>query len=988
MTRLRLVLVLFALAVLGVALLYQPRPAAAAAPPPAVPSDTAIQITHQITPSQVLTDIVPGAMVQVLSTVVNGGTEPVQLSFAYQAIDWVLVDAATAQAAAASTDPPRQQPPQIFTLAAGETRTFTRVVKIDHFPGSDDPNGPLTPEVEAVVTAEVCLVTNAREPSCTRLGGDGGNRRIPHRPLRLRLRFDDLGDAPDSTNHFGVPMSAYPGVPANFPTVWDAATGLPRGPRHSHPFPFHLGKFVSPETGADVGIDADGIHNLKPALDQANLDGHDDGIRPAALSFAHCERDRMEVVVFISPRAVAYFRQQNQPGFLNVWLDGNRDGDWADFTQCPPQENQPGVALEHIVIDFPVDAATLGAGLHVLTVPTGRVPWSAEQENKPAWLRLTLSEEPSVKPLVADGMAYGDGRGLDDRRFKLGETEDYLLRPADQPGVADMAIRKEGRVRQEFDPEAGQVRSKIAWFIEYGNRGDTPAENVVIHDRLSDVSDVNALLTGVRTIPQIPYGVDGNHLVFRPGNVPPGEVGRIFIVVPAQLAISTTATITNVATVTATNDLNLENNRAVATVTVGLRAPRILRPVDGTTCSTAVTVEGRAEAGAAVDLYIDETLTTTLTADAQGFWMYNATLTEGTHTLYAVARIGDRNSEPSPTVTLIVDASLSWDPISLRFTDPRGLSRRPVDENGRTDAAGWDIRLRPNTTYTVSVRLCCDEPNASVTLTVTNQSVLLTDPDGDGLYTGSFTTGRRNPAPGELTLTSVCGDSTVINSGSVVLIDPEGVVYDLTTGQPVAGSTVACLEGQPSSAGADAPMVFSLWNAADYDQVNPQSTVADGYFSFMTPAGRYQLTVAKSGYQPYRSREIAVVSEPVRYDVPLTPVVADAATQVIEISAAGFSPAVVTVAAGAVIEWVNVAEDGHTTTSTSPALPGPSAADATTTGGWDSGLLGVGESYKLLLTTAGVYTYVDAENPAHSATITVQGSNATTDSLFLPVITR
>ena len=50
----------------------------------------------------------------------------------------------------------------------------------------------------------------------------------------------DLGDAPDSSNHWGMPMTAYPGVPALFPTVFDSPFGQPRGPKHWNARVFHL----------------------------------------------------------------------------------------------------------------------------------------------------------------------------------------------------------------------------------------------------------------------------------------------------------------------------------------------------------------------------------------------------------------------------------------------------------------------------------------------------------------------------------------------------------------------------------------------------------------------------------------------------------------------------------------------------------------------------------------------------------------------------
>ncbi|MEZ4732010.1 MAG: hypothetical protein R3E79_33245 [Caldilineaceae bacterium] len=73
----------------------------------------------------------------------------------------------------------------------------------------------------------------------------------------------------------------------------------------------------------------------------------------------------------------------------------------------PPCGQTP--APEHIVIDFPVNVVALGAGLQLLNVPTGLVPWQITDQ--PAWVRITLSELPSNKTLNAGGLSYGDGRG-------------------------------------------------------------------------------------------------------------------------------------------------------------------------------------------------------------------------------------------------------------------------------------------------------------------------------------------------------------------------------------------------------------------------------------------------------------------------------------------------------------------------------------------------------------------------------------------------
>ena len=124
----------------------------------------------------------------------------------------------------------------------------------------------------------VCLTGANGEPICPRQGGQPPQM-IPTNPVTLTVRGSDLGDAPDSTNHAATPMTAYAGVPARFPTVVDPAAP-PDGPMHLAPRPFHLGVNVSREANADIGPDADPTNNLLPALDQANLDRHDDGLPP------------------------------------------------------------------------------------------------------------------------------------------------------------------------------------------------------------------------------------------------------------------------------------------------------------------------------------------------------------------------------------------------------------------------------------------------------------------------------------------------------------------------------------------------------------------------------------------------------------------------------------------------------------------------------------------------------------------------------------
>lgn len=801
-------------------------------------------------------------------------------------------------------------------------------------------------------------------------------------PVTLRLSCRDLGDAPDSTNHANAPMSAYPGVGAKYPTVF-AVAAPERGPRHERPRPFHLGKGVTAEVEADLGFDADGVNNLRPPANVADQDKADDGLLLSTVSLRHCQTGTMRVQVSIDPGAAALL--PNGTGYLNVWIDSNRDGDWADRLECPTATGAAGSAVEHIVIDHPVNAAALGAGLHIINVPTtGLVSWPDADAQKPAWLRLTLSERPANKPLAGP---VGDGRGYDDP-FRLGETEDYLFRQENLQGSADPVVTKRGEIWPDFNPETGQRRWLAGWIINYANLGSAPASNV----HVIDTFDPPQTLVAEHSIPLVPHTQSGNTLDYNVGPLAVGGTGMVIIRTEIPFNTAPGTVIKNSVVVNSDNDGNPLNNTGVATVTVPLLPPFITSPLAGTTCTTTVKVEGQAQANVTVDLYVDNVLHSTLTADANGDWSATLNLAAGNHSLYAVARAGSQTSAPSPTIMIVVDTSLFWDPISLRFQDELGHTIIP---SGRLDETGWSIFLRPGHTYTVSLRVCCADPNAQVKIEIGDIEVTLNDPDGDHIYTGTFSIPQGGRFTGSVRICVTCNLIRICTDGTV-LIDPEGTVFDILTGSPLDSANVACMQAGVSTSEVGAandagPQLLTLWPAADFGQVNPQVVAQDGYFSFFTPAGTYRLNVNKAGYQAYESPDLTVVDAPVHFDVPLTPLVSQAADQQIAITDGGFEPAVVTVKAGAVVEWINTGSSIHTSTSITPSLSfsGTAQAAAASNTGWDSGLLQSSESYKRQLSTPGTYTYHDATKPEFTATIIVQeGAVTSGQSLYLPVVVK
>lgn len=841
-------------------------------------------------------------------------------------------------------------------------------------------------EIDLALTPTVCLLeegaTICPEPT------DDNQDRV-HRLPRFLIRWytQDLADAPDSTNHFGVPMAAYAGQQANFPTVFDPATGAEQGPRHYHPRPFHLGELVSWEGEADIGPDQDLVNNLEPALNQPNLDRHDDGVRPAGWTLQSCRTTTIPVQVFISPQIVAIFQQAEAKGYLNVWIDANRDGDWADGRECTV-DNQTFGALEHIVIDHTVDVVTLGAGLHTLNVPTGAVPWPQNPTDRPAWVRVTLSERPSNKPLTTFGINHGDGRGHA-RPFRFGETEDYLWRPGDQPNGPDVVVRKQGRVFQHFDAEQNKTETRIAWSIEYRNAGDAPATNVIVRDQLEDGQNIIAILIGL----VLPDGVqrtdEGTVLRFDVGDLAPGEGGRIVIITKA---IDDVAKLSNRAQIAADEDVNPDNNTARAHVQLALRAPRILFPISGTTSRSTLPVFGVAAPGSEVTLYVNGTpQSTNNVVDAADYtvWRTVVELDEGENTLVATAKKGALTSGRSNLVELTLESGLTLDPVSLSFSlnfeeikwgivSPRDPASGLATINNWGTTLGWNGCLTCTVaagattpqaqiadSYNVSVAVTCEEPNATALLYgLTDEPVELSGPDDEGYYSADFVPNATGPGEYDVTLTVTCGDVETTSTGTVVFSDATGHVYDASTGADLGNAEVTLFAATVDS--DTGTSILSLWDDPSDDQDNPQTTDGEGLFTFSTPPGTYYVEITRDGYQPYRSNTL-LNEGPLGIDVPLSPAIDQPATVRIEITEYGFQPPLATVPPGAVIEWVNVDAADH-----------GSQGDE-----WDSGLLVPGASYKTQVTATGTYTYVDPTNPDSSATIVVASSSPT---LYIPLL--
>ncbi|MBD3383340.1 PKD domain-containing protein [candidate division KSB1 bacterium] len=224
----------------------------------------------------------------------------------------------------------------------------------------------------------------------------------------------DLGDAPDGTNHSGVAMNAYSGVPAQFPTVFDAATGTPPGPMHKSPkADAWLGADVSGERDADMIPDNDGPTNIDPPNGAANRDGKDDGVK-VPLALPACQPTYFTYTVTVPANTAGMDR------YVNVWFDWNRDGDWQDIFSCDSQNDAPEWAVQNHLI-----SGTLSVGTYSFATPLFKPFHPAASGNTPIWMRISIADQPAGSSCGGCGPANG---------YQYGETEDYYFVPREGTG--------------------------------------------------------------------------------------------------------------------------------------------------------------------------------------------------------------------------------------------------------------------------------------------------------------------------------------------------------------------------------------------------------------------------------------------------------------------------------------------------------------------------------------------------------------------------
>jgi hypothetical protein len=298
-------------------------------------------------------------------------------------------------------------------------------------------------------------------------------------------------------------------------------------------------------------------------------------------------------------------------------------------------------------------------------------------------------------------------------------------------------------------------------------------------------------------------------------------------------------------------------------------APRFSTPC-GVTNQRHPTLRGSATGDTVVRVYADGSFAISTTVGGDGVFAAQpsmgalGTLQLGTYVFTATAENESGPGPASAPLTLTVDPALPYDPINVRagqWSKDGWLMSVPRDADGCADPTNdwriwprWNQRLRVEVpvSYTVS---------AAVTVTVGTVTITLTE-ESVGLFAGVFQPPIHS---GDFIIEVNADGATTIVDGGPVLIDPDGVVYEAggTISDTIPGVQITCYYLDTHSG------QWLTWDAWTYDQVNPQVTLDDGYYSFYTPPGTYRVTAEKEGYPLYTSPDLAVVDRPVRHNIPL-----------------------------------------------------------------------------------------------------------------------
>ena len=109
-----------------------------------------------------------------------------------------------------------------------------------------------------------------------------------------------------------------------------------------------------------------------------------------------------------------------------------------------------------------------------------------------------------------------------------------------------------------------------------------------------------------------------------------------------------------------------------------------------------------------------------------------------------------------------------------------------------------------------------------------------------------------------------------ISDGFTPLIDPSGYVYEAVPSNRLEGVTATCYyKDSIQNEYGDWEVKEQLWNAGEFEQVNPQLTDNAGKYGWDVPMGMWQVRYAKDGYEATKSEWLPVPPPQLEVNIPM-----------------------------------------------------------------------------------------------------------------------
>ena len=267
--------------------------------------------------------------------------------------------------------------------------------------------------------------------------------------------------------------------------------------------------------------------------------------------------------------------------------------------------------------------------------------------------------------------------------------------------------------------------------------------------------------------------------------------------------------------------------------------------------------------GSEVFVYVDGNLYDSSTANKSGTFSKDLfTLlsldpadTVSVHSVRVVAETPEGETLTSGTFTLKHDSStIQPKSVTMVNTGDNGENVTEMDLED-PDGTGKNYRIWPDAYPEFSFEVEFDEEDAeraeNVYIETINDvgevTIVELQKTEDGTWVGTHDyDGESAPTQINIVFTDTqTGTTNTASAGNCKpTIDPSGIVYEAIESNPVSGAT-ASVWYSPYADGSDAV----LWDGTEYDnQINPQTTGADGSFEWFVPHGYWQVRVSKEGY--------------------------------------------------------------------------------------------------------------------------------------------